>query len=76
MNAIPAPAPLLEVRDLQTTFDLGRNIQIKAVDGVSFSVQPGEVIGIVGANGAGKSTLLKVLTRSQLQNQMRKNQYE
>ena len=33
----PALAPLLEVRDLQTTFTLGRSARIKAVDGVSFS---------------------------------------
>ena len=46
--------PVIEVRDLVKTYD-GRNV----VDGVSFSVDEGEVFGIVGPNGAGKTTTVE-----------------
>jgi branched-chain amino acid transport system ATP-binding protein len=49
-------APLLEVRDLVV-----HHGQLKALDGVSFQVLPGEVYAIIGANGAGKSTLLRTI---------------
>jgi peptide/nickel transport system ATP-binding protein len=47
-------APLLDVRDLTVTIDReGR--RLTALDGISFSVNPGEVLGVVGESGAGKS---------------------
>lgn len=59
---------ILEVSDLKKHFELirgrgqGRAV-LKAVDGVSFHVKKGEVLGIVGESGCGKSTLGKTLIR-------------
>ena len=47
-------APLLQVRDLQTHFPSRGGIA-KAVDGVSFDVKAGEIVGLVGESGSGKS---------------------
>ncbi len=49
-------APLLEVRDLVV-----HHGQLRALDGISLRVRPGEVYAIIGANGAGKSTLLRTI---------------
>jgi peptide/nickel transport system ATP-binding protein len=54
--------PLLSVRNLKTFFMMDEGTA-KAVDGVSFDVQPGQVVGIVGESGCGKSVTIKSVLR-------------
>lgn len=66
VNSIPADseAPLLAVRDLSVHFPVqGKERVLRAVDQVSFSVNAGETLGIVGESGCGKSTLARAILR-------------
>ena len=70
--------PIIEVHNLSKEFRTFRRregvrgalqnlfvrdyLTVRAVDGISFSIEPGEMVGYIGANGAGKSTTIKMLT--------------
>ena len=50
---------MLEINNVSMAY---RHGQVKAVDGLSFSLKPGEIFGFLGANGAGKTTTIKMAT--------------
>lgn len=53
--------PILEVKNLTYIYSAGTPFEHKALDDISFSVEPGEFIGIIGHTGSGKSTLMQQL---------------
>ena len=71
-------APVIRLRDLRKTYVVNerepgiraalaslvhrRKNKVRAVDGISFDVAPGEIVGFLGPNGAGKTTTLKMLS--------------
>lgn len=59
--AAAAPGPLLEVEDLSVSFHVEHGRMLRAVDEVSFKVEKGEVLGLVGESGCGKTTVARCI---------------
>src|SRR5881394_37955 len=57
--------PIVEINDLTKDYEVGfwRKRKVRALDGLSLTVQPHQIFGFLGANGAGKTTTLKLLMR-------------
>jgi oligopeptide/dipeptide ABC transporter ATP-binding protein len=79
MNSTPATVPILEVEDLKVHFPVRNGVlrrqtgAVRAVDGISLQVHPGETLGLVGESGCGKTTTgraivgLEAVTAGQVQ---------
>ena len=55
--------PILQVSHLKKVFHQRGKRNVPAVSDISFSLYPGEILGIVGESGSGKSTVAKLITR-------------
>jgi ABC-type oligopeptide transport system, ATPase component len=68
--ALPSARPLVEITDLRMYFPITQGIlisrhvgDVRAVDGISLSIQRGETVGLVGESGCGKSTVGRTILR-------------
>ncbi|MBN1398964.1 MAG: ABC transporter ATP-binding protein [Bacteroidetes bacterium] len=55
-------ANIIEVHNLTKVFAKRKNSPVRALNGISFNVEKGQIFGLLGPNGAGKSTAIKILT--------------
>lgn len=56
-----SPQEAIKVEDLVKTYPSGDGEKVRALDGITFEVRRGEIVGILGPNGAGKTTTLEIL---------------
>ena len=61
MSNTPANQPLIELSDIRKSYNVGLPNEAEVLHGLSFSIQPGEFVALIGPSGSGKSTLLNIV---------------
>jgi lipoprotein-releasing system ATP-binding protein len=61
MSDTHANPPLIELNDIRKSYNVGLPNEAEVLHGLSFSIQPGEFVALIGPSGSGKSTLLNIV---------------